>query len=145
MKLFFRLLAQAALLLAAGCSSQSSSLSANERRADVLLQAGVDALENSDYTSALRSLNQALKYNPKSPAIYNNLGIAYAGKGETGRAEEAWRKALQLAPDQNDARLNLGILYLNKKHYPEAERTLKEVSKDLSYSKLHVVAYNLAL
>lgn len=131
---------------ASGCaSSQPQAQSIDERRSDVHLQAGVSALENRDYTGAMRNLTEALKFTPKSARILTNLGIAYAGKGELARAEESWRKALQLDPNFNDARLNLGILYKNNKRYPESERLFKEAAKNLSYDKLHQVAYNLAL
>ncbi len=143
MPTFFKL-GFAAFFLATACSSQPSAPTANERRGDVLLQAGIDALERREYTSALRSLLDAVKYNPKSPMIWTDLGIAYAGKNEPGKAEECWRKAIQLDPAHNDARLNLGILYIGKKKYPEGEKMLKEAAKDISYQKLDQVAYQLA-
>lgn len=136
-------LAAAALALAA-CSSQPASPPASERRADILLQAGVAALEQHDYTTALRSLLEAARENPKSAAVWNNLGIAYAGKTETTKAEECWKKALHADAKQNDARLNLGILYIRKKRYLEAEYILKEAAKDLGYRKLDQVALQLA-
>lgn len=77
--------------------------------------------------------------------IWTDLGIAYAGKQENARAEEAWKKALSLDPNYNDARLNLGIYYIGLKRYPEAEKILREAAKDIAYVKRHQVAYQLAV
>ncbi len=133
-----------ATLAVVGCSGAPAP-NLNERRSEVLAEAGVDALEHKDYTAALRTLTEAAKYSPKSPAIWTNIGIAYMGKGEVERAEETWKKVLLLDHNHNDARLNLGILYMEKRRYPESERMLKEAAKELSYTKLHQVAYQLAL
>lgn len=130
--------------IATGCASKPSGPSANERRADALLQEGVDALQRKSYTEALRSLLEANKFNPKSALIWTDLGVAYAGKTELAKAEECWRKALQIDATHNDARLNLGVLYLNNKHYPEAERLLKEAAKDIAYQNADQVAFQLA-
>lgn len=141
-----RLIWSVALLWLAGCASQGPQApSANERRADVYLESGIDSLERRDYTAALRAFNNALTYNSKSPLIWNNLGIAYMGKGEPQKAEESWKKALSVDSSFNDARLNLGIFYFQKKRYPEAERTLKETTKDLAYQKAHQAYYQLGL
>lgn len=135
----------AAALTLTACASQPRGPSDNERRADALLMAGVDALERQEYTEALRSLQEALKYNPKSPLILTDLGVAYAGKNEPAKAEELWKKALQVTPSHQDARLNLGILYLNRKNYREAEKILKEASKEIAYQKLDQVFFQLAM
>lgn len=127
------------------CSSEPPAPSANERKSDAKLQEGVDALQRQAYPEALRALLEANRYNPnKSALVWTNLGVAYAGLGENGKAEEAWRKALQINPAHHDARLNLGILYLDRQHFAEAERIFKEASKDLAYPKHDQVAYQLA-
>lgn len=132
-----------ALLTLAGCSSNQPSK--DETRASVHLQSGVEALHKGDYSKALRSLNEAAKFDPKLPEVWSNLGVAYAGKSDHVKAEESWKKALAVDPKYHDARLNLGILYTRLKRYPEAERLLMEAAKDLTYDKLHQVAYRRAI
>ena len=128
----------------AGCSSSPPEPTVNEKKADALLIEGVDALSRKAFTEAMHSLLEANRYNPKSPVIWTNLGVAYVRMGEIGRGEDCWRKALQIDPRFNDARLNLGMLYIQRKHYPEAERVLKEAAKDLAYMKADMVASQLA-
>jgi type IV pilus assembly protein PilF len=130
--------------LLTGCSTTPPGQSPEERKADAYLTQGIDALQKRAYTDALRALLEAKKYNPKSPVIWTDLGIAYAGKKDLAKAEESWRKALKIAPGHNDARLNLGILYLDSKHYPQAERELKEAAKDHAYARADLIAMQLA-
>lgn len=130
-------------LLAACASSNTQSL--QEKKGDIFLGAGTDALMNGRYTEALGSLQEAVKLMPDSPNAWNNLGLAYAGKGELGRAEESWKKALSVDNKWSDARANLGALYVKQKKFTQAEKELKEVLKDLVYVNTAQVHYNLSL
>jgi Tfp pilus assembly protein PilF len=141
-KLFF--LYSLGALLASGCASSPHRDSPNERRADALLRAGIDALERQSYTEALGSLLEANRFNPKNVEVWTDLGVAYAGKKDSAKAEDCWRKALALDSHHTDARLNLGILYMNAKHYKEAEHQLKEAQKESTYRGLDQVAYQLS-
>ncbi|HEY8280560.1 MAG TPA: tetratricopeptide repeat protein [Bdellovibrionota bacterium] len=140
-----RTLSVALLILATSCSSQTlKEPTDNEKRADVLLQAGVEALEKKEYSLALRNLLDAQKYNPQSALILTDLGVAYAGKSDFAKAEEMWKKAIKADPKHSDARINLALLNVRKKNFPEAERLLKEATRDPAYSKLDQVALQLA-
>lgn len=136
-------LASTVSLLALGCASNSHDMS--DTKSDVHMEAGTESIVRKDYTKALRQLSEAAKLKPKSPEIWSNIGVAYVGKNELARAEDAWKKALKLDPTFQDARLNLGILYTRQRRFPEAEKFLLEATKDLTYEKLHQVAYRLAL
>lgn len=138
------LLALGLMLSQAGCSS-SKPKPGMASRAQVLMIAGIEALEKKEYAMALRVLQDAAKLEPKNPEIYSNMGVALVGKEEPALAEESFKKAIQLNNEFNDARLNLGVLYIRQKRYPEAERILREAAKDLAYEKGDQVAYQLAL
>jgi len=133
----------AAALLIYSCASNQPSK--NENRGAVHLQTGVEALGRKDYSRALRAFIEASNLTPKVPEVWSNMGVAYAGKGDVAKAEESWKKALSVAPTHHDARLNLGILYTNQKRYSEAERVFMEAAKDLTYDKLHRIAYRRAI
>src|SRR3972149_1390121 len=45
------------------------------------------------------------------PEIYNSRGITFRETGEFRKAEEDYRRSIELKPDYSDAVLNLGILY----------------------------------
>ncbi len=149
MQKLFRYLALAAAMslsaLLAGCASNPAQANKDETRVLVHQQAGVEALGRKDYSQALRFLHEAVKYSPKSPELWSNIGVAYAGKSELAKAEESWKKALEVDYKYHDARLNLGILLTRLKRYPEAEKLLMDAAKDLTYSKLHLIAFRRAL
>lgn len=141
MKSLPKLCCAAAFFLVA-CASSTPDI--NQRKADILLQGGIEALQEGDPTQALRSLQEAARYSPKSPNIWNNIGVAFVNKDDFARAEESWKKALQIDPGFHDARLNLGALYVRQRKFREAEFQLKEAGKDPSYLNLYQVAYNMA-
>jgi len=59
---------------------------------------------------------------PEDPVLMGDLGSAYETTGELARAEEAYRRALELDPDFADLRLRLGTLLLRRGAVSEAER-----------------------
>ena len=52
--------------------------------------------------------------------IFYNLGITYEKLKDLNKAEDAYKKAIELAPDEVDAFYNLGLVYIDKKRYEEA-------------------------
>ena len=137
-------LAGLALLLAGGCASSKPQETLSEKKGDIYFTAGTEALESGNHTEALASLQEAVRFMPKSAPAWKNLGLAFAGKGEDARAEESLKKALVIDPKFTDARANLGALYIRMKKPKEAERQLKESLKDLIYPRIAQVHYNLA-
>jgi Flp pilus assembly protein TadD len=51
---------------------------------------------------------------PESAAAHFNLGLAYTQRGWTDRAEQAYRKALEIDPDLIEAWVNLGGILMLK-------------------------------
>src|SRR5260370_11876632 len=62
------------------------------------------------FDDAMRVLTKAAQANPDHPLTWLNLGVCLQAKGEYSRAEAAYRKALQLQPDFEKARLYLSRL-----------------------------------
>ncbi len=56
------------------------------------------------------ALEQAVKYSPKQPAKFNQLGVAYRQAGQFDKARAAYEKAISLDDHYAPAVLNLGIL-----------------------------------
>lgn len=78
-------------------------LSARINLANKLLASGV-AIEE-----ALEHLKAAVAARPEDARMINNLGAAYASKGDMGAAAEQFEKAVSLQPDYADAYRNLGL------------------------------------
>jgi tetratricopeptide (TPR) repeat protein len=64
---------------------------------------------------ALVLLSQAAKANPDSIEAQNFLGIALSEKGLRSQAETAFRKVIQLQPDNANAHNNLAFVYATQK------------------------------
>lgn len=137
-------LAAVALFFGNGCASQTAQ-NLKDKKGDIYFSAGTEALMAGNYAEALGSLQEAVRYMPNSAPAWNNLGLAFAGKGEDGRAEESLMRALKADPKFTDARANLGALQIKLKRRKEAEKNLKEVLKDLVYPRVAQTHYNLSV
>lgn len=60
------------------------------------------------------------------PAAHLNLGRFFAAKGLPARAEEEYRRAINMDPDFAKAHYNLGNLLLQQRRYAEAARAFAE-------------------
>jgi Flp pilus assembly protein TadD len=54
--------------------------------------------------------SEAIRLDPNKASAYTGQGIAYYGKEDYARARANWEKALQLNPNDADARNNLEVL-----------------------------------
>ncbi|MEW6386807.1 MAG: tetratricopeptide repeat protein [Thermodesulfobacteriota bacterium] len=88
-----------------GYGNNSSKRSRLET-ADVFLQAGLDQI-------AEEFLTQAIVEQPANVNLYNRLGIALRRQKKYDEALECYRKALDLAPQNEKVFYNLGILYFD--------------------------------
>ena len=59
--------------------------------------------------------------------IFYNLGITYEKLKDLNKAEDAYKKAIELAPDEVDAFYNLGLVYIDKKRYEDAVECFEHV------------------
>lgn len=129
----------------AACASSGTTQTVKEKKGDIYFTAGIESIEAGQYTDALASLREAVKFIPKSAPAWTALGLAYLGKEDAGQAEESWKRAIAIDGSYTDARLNLGALYINQRRFKDAEKQLKEAAGDLTYSRSYQVKYNLGV
>ncbi len=72
---------------------------------------GVLQAQGKQRDEAIASFARAIAANGSNAFAYGWLGILYRESGDYARAEQAYRKAIELKPDDAAAHLNLGILY----------------------------------
>lgn len=112
----------------------------------VNLRLETDAMDNppdSLIRRAIKWQRQALKLNPLSPHIYNELGLLYRDLGETTQEIYHFQRALALAPTWGLVLSNLGLSYKNQSQPQLAEELyLDALAKD---STLAMARFNLAV
>ena len=94
------------------------------KSADAYLLAGSTLLKMNEYERSRRDLDAAVDLNPKLPGLLSLAGTARDKNGDVPAAEQAFRGALQLNPDDFNANLYLGAILYKRRELEDARRYL---------------------
>lgn len=104
---------------------------------------GFEAIRRGAFEEAEAQVRAGLNLDPRSPAGYDLLGIAYDGQGRFQQAEQAYRKALELNPKFVRARDDLGMSLYRGGNVPAAQQ---QFARALALDPKNFTAnYNLGL
>ena len=78
-------------------------------------------VRNREWASDMDLFTSAVKVNPNNGKIYNNLGFQYEYQDDFVRAEELFRKAVELQPDDIGAYINVGRVLKTQEKHKESE------------------------
>jgi serine/threonine-protein kinase len=78
-------------------------------------------LERATKAEAVGFYRVALALRPKSPVLYNSLGISLTQQGKLAEEVEVFHKAIELGPNYAKAHCNLGAALLRQGQLTEAE------------------------
>lgn len=81
-----------------------------------LAQTALQAQQNGQLKKAIQNYKQVLEQGYFSPALYNNLGLAYAKQGQLGQAIVQWERALRLEAQYPEAQHNLKVAQQHINH-----------------------------
>ena len=84
-------------------------------------------LKQQRFADALKSAEELSTLTPDNPAAFNLVGAAKIGLGDNPGAKQAFLKALELAPDFNDARYNLSQIAVGEGDVAGGEKALLDV------------------
>lgn len=102
-----------------------------------LLQAEADMYYRLGDMSKYREImEQVVAQNPNDPTLYYNLGVSSAELGENDRAIEYYKKAIEIDPSMNNARINIAFVILSK------EAPIVEEMNSLGMSKADTKKYD---
>ena len=107
--------------------------------------ASLAAQPKKSFDRALAEFEAAQAENADRPEALANLGNLYLSRGETARAETAYRKAISLDAHFVPAYVNLADLYRGTKREADAERALREGLRHIRNAAALHEALGLAL
>lgn len=100
----------------------SSDETDGQRRARLRLELAAGYFEAGKTTVALDEVKQALIADPNSADAYNLRGLIYMRLNDFGIAEDSFRRALALRPDDPNTLHNYGWLLCQRRRFDEADR-----------------------
>ena len=116
-----------------GPSSTSKDPADAERRAKVRLELAGMYLGRGQPATALDEVNQAIAAKPDMAEAYNVRGLIYAALGDVQRADEDFRRALQLNPRDAGAMHNYGWFLCQQRQFAEAEAQFERALSQPQY------------
>jgi len=101
-----------------------------------LINEGSNLYDNSHYKDSISKYEQALHYLQMVPhslqkqkIIFGSIGDAYYADGKHNKAEEFYKKAIEIDENYFSALNGLGHVYLEERHYNEAIEYFKKAIK----------------
>jgi Flp pilus assembly protein TadD len=91
-------------------------------KAKGILEEGDKLYQASDFAGALKKYQEAIPMIPEKnqPGVWTQIARTYAKMKQGDQAVQAFKKAMDIAPDQPNYRKELAQYYLNEKKYEEA-------------------------
>lgn len=131
-----------------GCASMSTGSAADRpgrelvtdsdepelrKRARIRLELAVGYFEQGQTTIALDELKQSLAADPKYAEAYSLRGLIYMRLDDYRFAEESFKRALTLSPQDPNVLHNLGWLVCQQARYPEAQQYFSQALANPQY------------
>ncbi len=132
-------------VLSMGCGPRIGQITDKDRMASMnFYQLAVNDFSNGNIIAALRSLEEAEKYNPKNEHVKYLYGLIFLSKKMHALSEEYFKAAIRLEPKFSDAYIGLASVHMDQGHWQEAVKELEYPSQDIMYPRKDVVFDNMA-
>ena len=108
------------------------------------IAAGSSALQEGRYAEAEKAFRDALRLDPRSVPLLNNLAICLARQQREDEAISLYQQALVLQPGDSITRRNLGVALFRAKQYERALPLLEAFAKSTrNYQALNLTGLDL--
>lgn len=129
-----------------GCASGPNEREVNkEKSAQVNAELGLRYMFQGKNDLALEKLQRALSYDDDSVAAHHYLAELYRRLDEQEKADEHYREALDLEPENSSIHNNYGVFLCNAERYDDAEEQFLEVLENPVYNGRAATYENLGL
>ncbi len=129
--------------------SSGNSDSYNETEITARARAHVDLgaayLQQGKFEIALIEFNEAKQIDPNYAPTYNGLGLLYAALGEDVKADDNYKKSIQLQPRSSESHNNYGSFLCSRKRYDESIQHFLEAVKNPLYSTPYLAYANAGI
>jgi superkiller protein 3 len=102
------------------------ALEVDPRDAMAYQNIGITQLHQGKLSEALASFDAAFAINDRLPRAWNGRGVALKESGRPEEAIQAWKRAVELDPEQFDALFNLGVVALERRDKDLARSSLSQ-------------------
>jgi type IV pilus assembly protein PilF len=113
-----------------------------QQRAQIRVDLAAGYYERGQMDIALQELAEATRLDPTNPRIYNVYGLVYTVMGDKAKAEENFRKAVELAPNDSDIRHNWGAFLCTTGRAREGIAELDKALTDPLYRTPEIALIN---
>jgi len=113
-----------------------------QQRAVIRTELAAGYYERGQMAVALEELGAAKALDPTYPKLYNIYGLVYAMLGEKDKAEENFRQAIALAPNDSDIRANWGAYLCATGRARDAMPEFAQVLRDPLYKTPEIALIN---
>jgi tetratricopeptide (TPR) repeat protein len=114
-------------------STGGSGISSADKEAAAAIQASagaaVEAMKAGRHDEAIAKFNEVIAKVPNCQDCYYNIGVSQMAKQQWGEAETAFKKAIELKPDNADAYTALANLYNSQKKFDLAAEASSNAAK----------------
>jgi type IV pilus assembly protein PilF len=105
------------------------------KRARIRLELAVGYFELGQTKDALDELKQSIAVDPNYAEAYSLRGLVYMRLNDFRFAEESFRKALSMSPQDANVMQNLGWLLCQQAKYPEAQQLFSQALANTQYGE----------
>jgi type IV pilus assembly protein PilF len=128
-------------MLLFGCAAQQKVENPSEA-SRINTRLGTDYLRQGDLETAREKLEKAVAQDPYNGEARSTLALLYTRTGETTKADAAYRRALDLQPDDPNLLNNYGVFLCGRKDYARADSTFKRAAANVRYGAPEVAYTN---
>ncbi|HLI62963.1 MAG TPA: tetratricopeptide repeat protein, partial [Terriglobales bacterium] len=119
-------------------SPGAASVATGNQSADDLFDSADQALQNQHYQTGIDLLQRVLKLDPNHKNVWNEMGRAYMGLGQTDQAIAAFKKQIESNAYDPFAYNALGLAYQQKGDYEDA---IQQFQKQIEINPLDPYAH----
>ncbi|MBO6087414.1 tetratricopeptide repeat protein [bacterium] len=107
---------------------------------EILNYIGLFALEDLNFTEAIKCFSKASNIDKLNSKYFYNLGNAYFYNGWLKEALTSYLQAIRLEPENNGFRYSLAYLYFENKQFGKAQSEVDYIlHEDVNYAPAHVL------